>query len=62
MSTRQGIRPQRPLIDPERFERAGRTVRLWLDEVRRRIEDEPDTSIAWEDGEPRDPSGERLAR
>jgi hypothetical protein len=62
MSTRTDSRPQRPLLDPDQFERAGRALKLWLEGLRHRVEETPDTSIAWEDGEPREPSRERVAR
>jgi hypothetical protein len=62
MSTRSDSRQQRPLLDPDRFEQAGRALRQWLDRLRDRVAEEPDTSIAWEDGEPREPTRDRVAR
>lgn len=51
MSTRQSPE-HHSLIDPVAFEEAGRHFREWLDRLLRRAEAEPDTSIAWESGEP----------
>jgi hypothetical protein len=53
MSTRHTPEPH-PLIDPAAFEEAGRHFREWLDRLLGRPEAEPDTSIAWESGEPDD--------
>lgn len=44
----------RPLIDPDAFEAAGRHFREWLNRLLARRQDETDTSIAWESGEPDD--------
>ncbi len=55
MSTRQ-TPEHHPLIDPVAMEQAGRHFREWLDRLlgHGRSETEPDTSIAWETGEPDD--------
>jgi hypothetical protein len=47
---------RRPLLDPDQMELAGRALRRMLERLRRphAVRDEPDTSIAWEDGEPGD--------
>lgn len=46
----------RPLIDPDQFEAAGRRLRRLLDRMRRLrlVGDSAETAIDWEDGEPRD--------
>jgi hypothetical protein len=54
MSTRSAPEHHHPLIDPLAFEEAGRHLREWLDRLLHRAEPEPDTSIAWESGEPDD--------
>ncbi len=41
------------MIDPDQFEQAGRMFRVWLDRLFGHAEPEDDTSIAWEDGEPK---------
>ncbi len=51
MSTRPAHENQQ-LIDPVAFEQAGRHFREWLDRLLGRSRSEPDTSIAWESGEP----------
>lgn len=45
---------RRPLLDPDQMELAGRALRRMLDRLRRPhvVKDEPETDIAWEDGEP----------
>jgi len=42
---------QRPLIDPDQLEQAGRRFRQWLDGLATPTRPESD-DIAWEDGEP----------
>lgn len=39
------------MLDPHRFEEAGRVFRQWLDRLLSHPEPTVDTSIAWEDGE-----------
>jgi len=53
---------QPTLIDPALLEEAGRAVRLWLDRLLHGRDTEPDTSIAWEDGEPHDDPGRPPSR
>jgi hypothetical protein len=53
MSTRSTPEP-RSLIDPVVLEEAGRHFREWLDRLLHRAAVEPDTSIAWDSGEPDD--------
>ena len=53
MSTRHAPE-HHPLINPIVLEEAGRHFREWLDRLLGRAEQEPDTSIAWESGEPED--------
>ena len=49
--------PNRPLIDAEALEEAGRALRQWMDQLLGRGEIAGDTEIAWESGEPDDVSG-----
>ncbi|MBN9311326.1 hypothetical protein [Devosia sp.] len=51
MATRLHPAPHRPMLDPHRFEEAGRVFRQWLDRLLSHPEPTVDTSIAWEDGE-----------
>lgn len=53
MATHMHPAPHRPMIDPDQFEQAGRMFRVWLDRLFGHAEPEDDTSIAWEDGEPK---------
>lgn len=53
MATQLHPAPHKPLLDPHQFEEAGRAFRIWLDRLLHVAEPEGDTSIAWEDGEPR---------
>ena len=57
MSTRIAPEPHRPLIDPIALEEAGRHFRVFLHRLLGRTAAEPDTSIAWESGEPEEKSG-----
>ncbi len=57
MSTRIAPEPNRPLIDPIAFEEAGCHFRVFLERLLGRRAPEPDTSIAWESGEPDEEPG-----
>ncbi len=53
--------PHRPLIDPLRFEEAGRAFRQWLDRLMGHTPPVEATEIAWEDGEPHDERRDQMS-
>lgn len=52
MSTDTDHRETPPKLAPEQWEAAGRNVKTWLEGVIQTLQPR-DTSIAWEDGEPK---------
>jgi hypothetical protein len=54
MSMNTAPQPNRPLLDPQVLEQAGRNFRAWIERLLLRFRIERDTSIAWETGEPDD--------
>lgn len=53
MSTEPDHRDLTPKLSPEQWEAAGRNVKQWLEGVMQTLQPR-DTSIAWEDGEPKE--------